>query len=102
MFIFKTCSDQILAKLNQSWGLLLLFSHQEVPKFTEWKNFLHLEVAEIDMGGGQFWVKEYDSGHKTIFLKAKPISGRGEREIAEFDDLFPFSEGNFVTFVLKN
>ena len=75
MFIFKTCSGQILAKLINLGGLLLLFSHQEVPKFTEWKILLQLEIAEIDMwgGGGQFWVKEYDSGHKNYFLKAKPI-----------------------------
>ena len=36
---------------------------------------------------------------KTTFLKAKPIF-RGEG-IAEFDDLFPFNEGNFVTSVSK-
>ena len=45
--------------------------------------------------GGQLWVKEYDSRHKYYFLKAKPIFPGGGG-IAEFDDLFPFSEGSFM------
>ena len=35
------------------------------------KNFLHLEIAGIDMEeGGQFWVRENDSRHKNYFFKS--------------------------------
>ena len=41
---FGTCtSDQILAKTGQSGGLLQLFSHRDVPKILEMKNFPQLE-----------------------------------------------------------
>ena len=44
---------------------MLLFSHREVPKIYKMKNFLHLGIAEIDMGGSQLWVEKNDSGHKN-------------------------------------
>ena len=46
VFILKTRSDQILAKLingggggGGGWGLLLLFSHRDVPKILKMKKF---------------------------------------------------------------
>ena len=39
-FLFlKTCSDQILAKLINQDGLVLLFSHRDVPKILKMKKF---------------------------------------------------------------
>ena len=67
-FIFKTCSDQILAKLvNQR--LLLLFSHRDIPKILKVKNFPLLENC-WNWHGGQFWVRKNDSGHKNSFFQS--------------------------------
>ena len=50
-----------LNKIDQSGGLLLLFSHRDVPKTYKMKKiFLYLEIAEIDMVG-QFGVDKNDS-----------------------------------------
>ena len=66
MFIIKTCSDQILAKLINLGAAAALFSSRGPKNLQNEKNFLYLEIAEIDIGErGQFWVKENDSGHKN-------------------------------------
>ena len=79
VFIFKICSDQILAKLiNQGGVAAVLFSSRHPKNLQNEKKFLYLEITEIDTGGGggQFWVKKTDSGHKnSFFLKLNPFSG---------------------------
>ena len=75
-FIFKTCSDEILAKLVNPGGggggvlHLLFFLSRCLKTFENEKNFLCLKIAEIDTEG-QFSVEKNESGH-----------------IPEFDDLF--------------
>ena len=54
MFIFKTCSDQILAKLINLGGggvAAALFSSRCAKNLQNEKIFLYLEIAEIDVGG---------------------------------------------------
>ena len=46
-----------------------LFSLKRPKSFENEKFFLCLRIAEIDMGGGQFWVETNDSGHKDPFFK---------------------------------
>ena len=67
LFIFKTRSDEILAKLvNRGGGggegrrLLVLFSHRHFSKL-----FLCMKIAEIDMVG-QFWVEKNECGLKNF------------------------------------
>ena len=76
MFILKTGFDQILAKLiNQEGVSAALFSLRCSKNFENEKNFLYLEIAEIDMGD-QFWVEKNNSGHKnSFFFKLNPFSG---------------------------
>ena len=73
--MFKTRSDQILAKIDQSGGegvAAALFSSRRLENFENEKIFLCLKIAEINMGG-QFWVEKNDSGHKNSFFKVKPV-----------------------------
>ena len=64
VFIFKTCSDQILAKLvNQ--GLIVIEMSQ---KFTKWKKFPLLRNCWNWHGESQFWVEKNDSEHKNSFF----------------------------------
>ena len=70
VIIFKTCSDQILAKLiNQGGCAAALFASRRPKNLQNEKNFLCLEIAEIGMGG-QFWVEKNDSGHKNSFFES--------------------------------
>ena len=62
------------------------------------KNFLCLKIDEIDMGVN-FGSRRTTLDIKAHFLKVKPVF-RGY--IAEFDDLFLSSEGDFVTSYLQN
>ena len=73
VFIFKTCSDQIWAKLINQEVVAALFSSRCRKTLQNEKIFLYLEIAEIDMGEGQFWVEKNDSGHKNSFLKVKHV-----------------------------
>ena len=50
VFIFKTCSDQILAKLVNKGGCCCSFLIETSQNFWKWKIFLCLKIAEIDMG----------------------------------------------------
>ena len=72
----ETAPPQKKKKIGQSGGLLLLFSHRDVPTiFKNEKIFLCLKIAEIDMGG-QFWVEKNKSGHKHSFSsKLNPFFG---------------------------
>ena len=57
-----------LNPLNTGLFLHLLFNPIEI--FKNEKFFLCLKIAEIHIGGGgQFWVKKNDSGHKDPFFK---------------------------------
>ena len=61
------------SKIDQSGGCCCCFLIETSQKVTKWKSFLHLEIAEIDMGS-QFWVEKNDSGHKnSFFFKVKPV-----------------------------
>ena len=51
VFIFKTCSDQILAKLINLGVAAALFSSRGPKNLQNEKKFLHLEIAKIDIGG---------------------------------------------------
>ena len=50
VFVFKTCSDQILAKLISQGVVAALFSSTCPKNLKNEKIFLHLEIAEMDMG----------------------------------------------------
>ena len=52
-------------------GVLLLFSPRDVPKISFW-SFLHLEIAEIDMGVN-FGSRRTILDIKTHFLKVKLV-----------------------------
>ena len=71
-FIFKTCSDKILAKLVNQGVAAALFSSTRPKNFENENIFLCLKIVEIDMGG-QFWVEKNESGQKTHFFKVKSI-----------------------------
>ena len=91
VFVFKTCSDQILPKLINQGVAAAFFSSRRPTNLQHEKIFLYLEIAEIDMGGGvNFGSRRTILDIKTLFFKAKPVF-RGE--IAQFDDLFPFFRG---------
>ena len=69
VFILKICSDQILAKFMDQGGCCCSFLIETSRKnLQDEKNFLCLEIAEIDMGG-QFWAEKNDSGHKNPFFE---------------------------------
>ena len=58
-----------LSKIDQSGGLLqTLFSSRRSKNLQNEKIFFYLEIAEIEL-----WVEKNDSGHKTPFLKVKPV-----------------------------
>ena len=46
------------SKIDQSGGCCCSFLIEISQKFTKWKIFLHLEIAEIDMGGGSILDRE--------------------------------------------
>ena len=45
-----------------------LFSARHLKKFENERIFLYLEIAEIDRGG-QFWIGQNHSGHKSSFFE---------------------------------
>ena len=69
IFILKTGSDQILAKLINQGVATALFSSKRTQNFKYEKIFLCLKIVKIDKGG-QYWVGENDSGHKNKFFKS--------------------------------
>ena len=65
VFIFKTCSDQILAKSSIREVDAALFSSRRLKTYKNEKLLLGLKIAEVNIGGegGQFWAEKNDSGH---------------------------------------
>ena len=85
------------SRINQSRGLLLLFSYRDTAeKFWKWKSFPLLEISEIHMGR-QFWVEKNDSRHKNPIFLVIPIF---QEWISESDDSFPSWEGFPANFCL--
>ena len=74
VFIFKTCSDQILAKLiNRRGGVAAaLLSSRLLKNFGNKKICLCLKVAKIGMGGN-FGSRRTILEIRTHFFKVKPI-----------------------------
>ena len=62
--MFKTCSDQILAKLINQGVAAALFSSTRLNNFENKETFPLLKIAETYMGG-QFGVEKNDFGHKS-------------------------------------
>ena len=85
VFIFKTCSDKILAKLINQGGCCWSFPIKR-------KNFHLLENQLKLTWGGQFWVKKNDFGdNNSFFLKLNPFPGGNIR----IRWLVPFFKGKF-------
>ena len=61
------------SKIDQSGGLLLLFSQRDPKNLQNEKIFLYLEIAEIDMGGVNFGSRRKILDIKTHFLEVKPV-----------------------------
>ena len=75
VFIFKTCSDQILAKLINQGGYCCSFLIKTSKKFDNEKIFLCLKIAKIYMGVN-FGSRRTILDIKTrFFLKLTNFSG---------------------------
>ena len=71
---------QNFSKTDQSKRLLLLISHQDVPKIYKVKKFSSAWKLLKLTWGCQFWVEKNDFGHKNSFLKKlNPFSGVNSR-----------------------
>ena len=73
-FYFKTCSDQILAKLINQGVAAAFFSSRSPKNFENEKIFLCFKIAEIDMGVN-FGSRRTILDLKTHFLKLNPFFG---------------------------
>ena len=75
VFILETPFGQISAKLVQSGGLLLLFSHRDIPKILKMKNFSYAWKLLKLTRGVNFGSRRTILDIKTHFLKLNPFSG---------------------------
>ena len=101
VFIFKTCSDQILAKLINLEGCCCSFLIKRSQKFTKWKKFPLLGNCWNWHwgGGGNFGSRKTILDINTNFFKAKPIFWGVNSRIWW---LVPFFRGEFCDIYLKN